>query len=437
MSAFDAIEPPSAEKISTCVHCGFCLPTCPTYLLWGEEMDSPRGRIYLMKAGLEGRVEMSASFVGHMDACLGCMACVTACPSGVQYGPLIEKTRAQIERRHPRPAGDRLLRRALFAVLPYPSRLRLLLAPLLVIGPAVRAIARSGIGAMLPARVRAMLALAPPVSVAGLADMPERTPAVGPRRLTVGLLTGCVQRVSFRPVNDATARVLAADGCDVRAPRAQGCCGALALHAGHVELARDLAKRVIEAFDDADIDRVVVNAAGCGSAMKEYADLFEGDPVWEPRARAFVAKVKDVSELLAELGTPRAVRHPIQARVAYHDACHLAHAQGVRAAPRAMLAAIPGVEVVTAAEADICCGSAGIYNIVQPAPAAALGARKARHLSALEPDVVATGNPGCTVQITAAARAHGLSWRVVHPIEIVDASIRGDAHPAWLPASRS
>ncbi len=424
--AFDRLEPPSAEKISTCVHCGFCLPTCPTYVLWGEEMDSPRGRIYLMKAGLEGRADMSASFVGHMDACLGCMACVTACPSGVQYGPLIEKTRAQIERRYPRQPGDRLLRRALFAVLPYPARLRALLAPLAIVGPAVRAVARSGVGAILPRPVRAMLTLAPPVSLSGLtSDTPERTEAVGQRRMTVGLLTGCVQRVSFRPVNDATVRVLTAEGCEVRAPHSQGCCGALALHAGRVDLARDLAKRLIEVFADPAIDRIIVNAAGCGSAMKEYGELFESDPAWADRARAFSAKVKDVSEFLSDLEPARATRHPIHARVAYHDACHLAHAQGVRAAPRALLAAIPGVDVVTAAESEICCGSAGIYNIVQPEPAAALGARKARHLSALAPDVVATGNPGCTVQIAAAGRSAGSPWPVVHPIEIIDASIRG------------
>jgi glycolate oxidase iron-sulfur subunit len=250
--------------------------------------------------------------------------------------------------------------------------------------------------------------------------------------MTVGLLTGCVQRVAFRPVNDATVRVLAAEGCEVRAPRAQGCCGALALHAGEIELARDLARKAIAAFDDPAIDRIVVNAAGCGSAMKEYGDLLSSDPAWAERARAFSAKVRDVSEVLTEL-EPRAVRHPIPARVAYHDACHLAHAQGVRAAPRALLSSIPGVEVVTAAEAEICCGSAGIYNIVQPAPAEALGARKALHLSALQPDVVATGNPGCTLQIAASAAKAGCRWPVVHPIEILDASIRGRA--PWGPSS--
>jgi glycolate oxidase iron-sulfur subunit len=433
MSTFSPLDAPSPELISACVHCGFCLPTCPTYVLWNEEMDSPRGRIYLMKAATEGRTTMTASFVGHMDACLGCMACVTACPSGVQYGSLIEKTRAQIEQRYARPAGDRWLRRALFAVLPYPSRLRVLFAPLALVGSAVRAAGQSRAARVLPARLRAMLALAPPVSWAGLtSSTPARTPAQGERRMTVGLLTGCVQRVAFRPVNDATVRVLAAESCEVRAPRAQGCCGALALHAGEIDLARDLARKAIAAFDDPALDRIVVNAAGCGSAMKEYGELLSSDAAWAARAQAFSAKVRDVSEVLTELD-PRAVRHPIAARVAYHDACHLAHAQGVRAAPRALLAAIPGLEVVTAAEAEICCGSAGIYNIVQPEPAEALGARKALHLSALQPDVVATGNPGCTLQIAASAAKAGCRWPVVHPIEILDASIRGLA--PWGPSS--
>jgi len=424
-SAFDAVDTPSDALISKCVHCGFCLPTCPTYLLWNEEMDSPRGRIYLMKAGLEGRAEMSDAFVSHFDACLGCMACVTACPSGVQYGPLIEKTRGQIERQYSRPAGQRLLRRAIFAVMPHPARLRVLLAPLAVIGGAVRAIGDSGVARILPAWLRALLTLAPPVPWSGLtSDVPARTPAKGDRRLTVGLLTGCVQRVAFRPVNDATVRVLAAEGCEVRAPK-QGCCGALSLHAGRIDEAREFAKHAIAAFDDPDIARVVVNAAGCGSAMKEYGDLLAGDPAWTERARAFSARVRDVSEVLTELGEPRAARHPIRAKVAYHDACHQAHAQGLRAGPRALLGAIPGIDVVTPEESEICCGSAGIYNLVQPEPAAALGARKAAHIAALAPDIVATGNPGCTLQIAAAGRAAGHTWRVMHPIEIIDASIRG------------
>ncbi len=460
---FNEPDAPSRALIDTCVHCGFCLPTCPTYVLWGEEMDSPRGRIYLMKAGLDGRAEMSASFVQHFDRCLGCLACVTACPSGVQYGPLIEKTRTQIERSYEREAGDRWFRRLLLALVPYPARLRFALAPLAAMGalledPAARrgtpsndrgdvraapGVAEKARGAFagdarrvlsvrpwllraLPERLRALLSVAPRVTWRGLfASTPERIPAEGPSRATVGLLTGCVQRLVFSSVNDATVRVLAAEGCTVSVPPAQGCCGALPLHAGHLDRARALARRTIEVFEAAGVDRVVVNAAGCGSAMKEYGELFAGDPMWAERAHAFSAKVRDVSELLVELGEPRATRHPISARVVYHDACHLAHGQGVRAQPRALLLGIPGVDVLSPAESEICCGSAGIYNLVQPEAAAQLGARKAEHIAALDPDVIATANPGCILQIAAAARRRGHDWPIVHPIELLDASIRG------------
>lgn len=449
-SVFHEPDAPPSALIDTCVHCGFCLPTCPTYALWGEEMDSPRGRIYLMKAGVDGRAGMTESFVQHFDRCLGCVACVTACPSGVQYGPLIEKTRAQIERRYDRSASDRLFRSALMALVPYPARMRLAMIPLAVIGPIVRAIGRalmarradvesgssrlaSGVRKPQPSaepgllqRVAAALALSPPVSLFSMfSRIEEHTAAVGAPRMKVAVLTGCVQRLSFSDVNRATVNVLAAEGCSVSAPPAQGCCGALPLHAGLIDQARRLAKHNIEVFEAARVDRIAVNAAGCGSAMKEYKDLLAADPAWAERAHAFSAKVRDVSEVLAELGEPRAPRQPIRARVVYHDACHLAHGQGVRAEPRVLLQAIPGIELLTPAESDICCGSAGIYNLVQPGPAAELGARKARHIAALEPDLIATGNPGCTLQISAAARVLGYKWPVFHPVQLLDASIRG------------
>jgi glycolate oxidase iron-sulfur subunit len=440
-------DAPSRELIDQCVHCGFCLPTCPTYLQWGEEMDSPRGRIYLMKAAAEGRVQVDASYVQHFDACLGCVGCVTACPSGVQYGTLIEQARAQIERSYRRSPFDRLFRETLLLLLPYRARMRVALFPLLLFGDLLKAIVRERprrtpgdpasrrAGAEGPGtrqsdgrwynRVAALIRLAPPVSWASLTGTSAvETPAVGEERLRVAVLTGCVQQLAFSHVNDATIRVLSAEGCRVTAPPSQGCCGALALHAGQADRARAFAHRTIEALDQPGVDRVVVNAAGCGSAMKEYGQLLADDPAWASRARAFSEKVRDVSEVLVEL-PPRATRHPIAARVAYHDACHLAHAQQVRSQPRTLLQGIPGLELVTPAEADICCGSAGIYNLVQPKTAAELGWRKVQNLAAVAPEIIATGNPGCTLQITATARDLGWRWSVVHPVELLDASIRG------------
>jgi glycolate oxidase iron-sulfur subunit len=428
-----APDTPDPALINTCVHCGFCLPACPTYVLDHEEMDSPRGRIYLMRAVQEGRAEITDAYVRHFDRCLGCVGCVTACPSGVQYGTLVETARSQIERTYTRPLADRLFRELVFALFPYPARLRVALLPLVVYRHVAPWIERVGLTALLPTRLRAMLRVAPPVTLGGLmARTPVRTPAVTPQRLTVGLLTGCVQRLAFPGVNDATRRVLAADGCEVVAPSHQSCCGALSLHAGRLNEAREAARRTIATFEAAGVDRVVSNAAGCGSAMKEYAHLLGGDPAWAERARRFSASVRDVSECLTELG-PVATRHPIEARVVYHDACHLAHAQGVRHQPREMLGAIPGLTVVTPPDADLCCGSAGIYNLLESDSATRLGDRKAAALASTASTLIASANPGCSLQIAAAARRRGETWTVVHPIEIVDASIRGGSLPDHSP----
>jgi glycolate oxidase iron-sulfur subunit len=422
--AFASLAPlePLMDK---CVHCGFCLPACPSYILLGLETDSPRGRIYAMRAGLEHRVDMTPPVVHHFDTCLGCMACETACPSGVKYAPLIEQTRAAVEQNYTRPLGERLFRRLLFSTLPYPSRMRLLAVPLRILGPLRRS--RTFLR-LFPARLRPLLSLAPDVK-AGEArrETHDHTPAAGERRLTVGLVTGCVQRVFFGSVNQATARVLAAEGCDVKAPRGQGCCGALALHAGESDQAKAFARRLIATFEGADVEVVAINAAGCGSAMKEYGHLLRDDPAWAARADAFSRKVRDVSELLVQLGPARATRHPIPARVAYHDACHLAHAQGIRVQPRALLAEIPGLTVVPVPEADVCCGSAGIFNLTQPAMAADLGRRKAAQISEVSPDVVVTSNPGCILQIQSAARELPHPFRVLHLVELLDASISGRA----------
>ena len=400
------------ELIADCVHCGFCLPTCPTYgPLWQEEMDSPRGRIHLMEGLADGTLLLNRTVVEHFDRCLGCMACVTACPSGVQYDRLIEQTRAVVEREYHRPLRERMLRALVFALFPHPRRLRAALA----FAPVGRLLP-------LPRRLRPLTELAPPWR--SREEPPELTPAQGERVARVGLLTGCVQRVLFGNVNAATARVLAAHGCEVAAPKAQACCGALAVHAGRDEEGRERARRTIAVFEGAQVDYVVTNAAGCGSVLKEYAFLLAGDPDWAERAAAFSARVRDVSEVVAEL-EPRAEPTPLALRVAFQDSCHLLHAQGVQLAPRMLLTAVPGLEAAEPAEQEICCGSAGIYNIVQPGAARELGDRKAERVLATEPDAYASANPGCLVQVTAALRRAGRPLPAFHPVELVDASLSG------------
>jgi glycolate oxidase iron-sulfur subunit len=423
-SGYDAHHPPSGELIDKCVHCGFCLPVCPTYVLWQEEMDSPRGRIYLMKMAAEGDATINETFVGHFDACLGCMACMTACPSGVDYGKLIEATRAQIERRYTRSAAEKRFRRFLFSTFTRPDRLRSLLLPLRLYQQAgLQALVRSlGIPKLFPARLRALEALLP--QVPSQETLPELIPAQGERRCRVGLLLGCVQRVFFPQVNAATARVLAAEGCEVVAPAAQPCCGALLVHAGEEERAMQLARQTIDVFEKARVDAVIINAAGCGSNVKEYGHLLRDDPRYAGRAKAFAAKCRDVSEFLVGL-EPRARCHALRLRVAYHDACHLQHAQGVRTQPRALLRRIPQLELLEIPEAAICCGSAGIYNLVQPEAAAQLGDRKAGHVAALNADLVVSANPGCLLQLECALARMKRKLPVRHIVELLDASIRG------------
>jgi glycolate oxidase iron-sulfur subunit len=399
------------ELVSTCVHCGFCLPTCPTWDLWREEMDSPRGRIYLMEGLADGTLRLNQTVVEHFDRCLGCMACVTSCPSGVQYDRLIEQTRATIEREYRRPRREHALRSTLLTVVAHPRRLRMALG-----------LAAMGRRLPLPALLRPLVDLAPPWRSG--AEPPELTEATGRLTGRVGLLTGCVQRVLFGDVNAATARVLAAHGLEVVAPRAQGCCGALAVHAGLHDAGLQHARRTIDTFDEAGVDLVVSNAAGCGSNLKDYAHLLADDPAYAERAAAFSARARDVSEPLAGL-EPRVERKPLAVRVALQDSCHLAHAQGVRAEQRALLAPIPGLALAEPEDQALCCGSAGIYNLVQPEAALELGRRKAERVLAVEPDAYAAANPGCLLQVSAALRRAGRPLPAFHPIELVDASLGG------------
>ena len=426
-SLFDAHHAPSRPLIDDCVHCGFCLPACPTYLLWGKETDSPRGRIHLMKLGLQGEVTMNDAFVSHFDSCLGCMACVTACPSGVQYDRLIDAMRPQLERHGGRAFKERLFRRVLFEIFPYPNRLRALAGPLWLYQRSglQRLMRVSGLLALLPARLHAMDTLLPSISLrAARSQLPERWPAQGPTRRRVGLLLGCVQRIFFADVNAATARVLAAEGCDVIIPREQGCCGAILTHSGREEEAAVMARQLIDAWEPADVETVVVNAAGCGAALKEYGHLLRDDPQYAERARRLAAKCRDVAEVLAEL-EPRAPRHPVPLRVAYHDACHLQHVQRVTEQPRRVLRTIPQLEVLDIPESAVCCGSAGIYNLVQPQPARELGDRKASHVISTNADALVSSNPGCLLQLTSSLQQAGHPMPAFHLVELLDASITG------------
>ena len=419
IGAWDSHNPPDPSLIADCVHCGFCLPTCPSYSVFGEEMDSPRGRITLMRVGHEAGETISPQMTTHFDRCLGCMACVTACPSGVQYDRLIEQVRPQVERYGARGWRDRLKRRLVLGVFTHPSRLRAFV-------PLLAAQHRLGISRRLASwlrgtRLESILRLAPSVS---LRASTRRLPLVTHTQAAIGrgrvaFMQGCTQRVLFGDVNAATVRVLAAEGWDVYAPRSPRCCGALELHSGLEDGAMILAKRTIARYED--FNAVVVNVAGCGSAMKEYGKVLADDPEWTDRAAAFSRKVRDIHEFLDE-HEPVATRHPVDLRVAYHDPCHLAHAQGIRQAPRRLLAAIPGLQIEEPAEWEICCGSAGIYNVMQPEAAAELGRRKADNLRATGATAIAAANPGCAMQIGAHA---GDDVRVYHPVSLLDMSIRG------------
>jgi glycolate oxidase iron-sulfur subunit len=426
------------DLAADCVHCGFCLPVCPTYQLWGEEMDSPRGRIHLMTQVLDG-AGLSDATAGHLDRCLGCMACVPACPSGVRYDRLIEAARTWVEDagERPEPADGgfrrtlrgRATRSAIFAVFPHPRRLRLLARPLraaqrLGLDDLVR---RSALPERLSPQLAAAMRLAPP-RPGKVPALPHFVAARGERRAVVGMLTGCVQGVFFPQVNTATARVLSAEGCDVHIPQGQSCCGALSLHAGRKQEALRLAKHTIATFERAGVDAIVVNSAGCGSAMKEYGQLLSGDPAWAERAAALAARVSDFAEFLVALTGPGgrdAPRHPLPVTAVYQDACHLGHAQGIKAQPRRLLREIPELTLIEAGDGGVCCGSAGVYNLLQPETARELGQRKAATIQATGAQLLISANPGCTLQIASALAAQGVTMPVAHTAQVLDASIRG------------
>jgi glycolate dehydrogenase iron-sulfur subunit len=409
------------ERTLDCVHCGLCLQACPTYRLWGQEADSPRGRIVIMRAIAEGRIEPTDTARRHLDLCLGCRACETVCPAGVRYGEMLELVRHETARSPREPF-------ALRALVAHPRRLRAAFG-------ALRLAQRTGLVSLgralgLPRRLfgRAIGELErdlPPIAPgAARARLPRLTPAAGTKRGTVAILEGCVATQLFGGVNRATARVLSRVGFDVATPERHACCGALHLHQGFLEHGRDLARHTIERFEKTGADLYVVNSAGCGSAMKEYAHLLADDAAWAARAEAFSKRVRDVSELLASIELPP-MPHRVERRVTYHDACHLVHGQKIARQPRELLRRIPGLELVPLRDADQCCGSAGVYNVVEYDASMQVLEQKMDRIAETGADVVAAGNPGCLLQIAVGARRRGRALEVVHPIELLDRALHG------------
>ncbi len=404
-------------ELDKCIQCGFCLQHCPTYRILSVETESPRGRIHLVEAAAQGRIPIDARFEEHMYVCLGCRACETACPSGVKFGTIIEAARAEIG-----PTGSPLARRltllALRHLMPFPGRLRLAAALL-------RFYQRSGLRSaahalhLVPRRLAEMETLLPPIPNHFFVPAQEVFPALGPRRARVGLLSGCVMSVMFADLNEATIRVLQRNGCEVVVPRAQTCCGALNLHSGERDQARAMARRNIDTFLAAGVDAIVINAAGCGSASKEYDVLFRDDPIYGAKAAQFSQRCRDVSEFLAELGLIGELGE-VRARVTYQDPCHLAHGQGIRRQPRELLRRIPGVDLVEMAGSDRCCGSAGIYNLTQPEYSRIILDEKVAAIQATGADLVVAPNPGCMLQIAGGVRARGMRVHVHHLIDLLD-----------------
>ncbi len=434
MSSFDAQHPPDPKLMSACVHCGFCLTTCPSYRVLGQETDSPRGRIYQMSALSKGEIPLGATTVSHFDTCLGCLACTTACPSEVAYDQLLAATRPQIERNFSRTLPDRLIRGLIFSLFPYPKRLRTMLYPLVAYQKlGLRKVVRAtGLLQRLSPRLAAMEAILPDIPASAFRPMaPGVIPAQGKERYRVAMILGCVQQLLFDRVNQATVRVLTANGCTVTIPVYQGCCAALPSHQGQLEQAQDLARQMIDAFDLNQLDAVIINAAGCGHTLKEYGHMLADDPAYGEKAKLFVKKVKDIHEFLAQitLVTPLSSLSTQPLPVVYQDACHLLHGQKISLQPRQLLRQIPGIKLKEPLDNALCCGSAGVYNLLQPEIAEELGTQKVNNLLATGAQVIASPNPGCALHITKHLHVQGHTVAVFHPIELLDYAIRGVALP--------
>lgn len=435
---FDDHNPPSQNLIDQCVHCGFCLSTCPSYRVIGKEMDSPRGRIYLMNAINQGEAKLDESTSPHFDSCLGCLACVTTCPSGVQYDQLIASVRPQVERNQPRNWWEKILRTLIFNIFPYPARLSIFL-PLLwfyQISGLQALVRKTGILKFFP-RIASMESILPSIQLASInKKYPYIIPPQKEKKYRVGLILGCVQRLFFDPVNEATVRVLTANGCEVVIPPSQGCCGALPAHQGQEKQAQTLAKQMIDSFLSAEVDYIIINAAGCGHTLKEYHHILKDDSegncyaarIYEEKAKEFVSKVRDINEFLMETGF-NVDLSPVTddtVKVVYQDACHLLHGQKISLQPRQLLQKIPNLELKEPVDAALCCGSAGVYNLLQPDVANELGEQKVQNLLNTGASIIASPNPGCALQITKHLKLQGKEVKVMHPMELLNHSIRGE-----------
>ncbi|MGH7885820.1 MAG: (Fe-S)-binding protein [Thermodesulfobacteriota bacterium] len=423
--AFDEIDRPSSKIIDDCVHCGFCLSACPTYLETGNELDSPRGRIYLIKSAAEGKIDMGESLVNHLDLCLGCLACETACPSGVKYGSLIERSRAQIERRYKRKWHDRLFKAVLFRIFPYASRLKLMLPFFYIVSILkIKNVLKPKLLFRINPKIGSLFEMLPEVNTPFVSSFPEVIHSKTKKNYKVGFLTGCVQSAFFSKTNHATVDVLTRNGCEVFIPRMQGCCGALSIHSGRLEEGRKFARKLIDIFSVLNLDAVIVNSAGCGSSMKEYSDILKNDPAYKVKAEMISGKTKDIMEFLCEIEFESKL-NPLEIKVTYQDACHIVHGQGIRNQPRELLKRIPGLKLLEMKNSDHCCGSAGIYNIMQPEMSKRLLSEKLKNIEQLDPDYLVAGNPGCLIQIKKGIDQLNKKIKTAHPVELLYWSING------------